>query len=85
MAEAVRQAAEDLEKPGLNIAMPETILVKCPLVGGKMRVVIKHCTECEHFHGIGDRFPGDERLSMVERFHVRCAAVPVRRDLFEVA
>jgi len=67
-----------------TIEIPATVLVRCPLVGFKLRPVDGHCPGCEHFRGLMDRFPRSKH-SFAVRYSVACAAEPLKRELFEIA
>jgi len=66
---------------GGTLDIPLSVLVRCPLVGFKMRVMGGHCPGCEHFRGLKDSYPG-------KPFHVRyavlCSAQATRRELFDL-
>jgi len=77
---------EDPARPGdETVEIPSSVLVRCPLVGFRMRAIAPHCSRCDHFKGLADRFPGAKHLEFGKRFMILCAAEPVRRELFEVA
>ena len=88
MSEAVTKAIAEGQPAAAEsvVDIPVTVIVRCPLVGMRMRRICEHCPTCEHFRGLGDRFPGGAPgMAFSARFHIRCAAEPVRRELFEVA
>ena len=68
----------------LQVDVPASALVHCPLVGFKLRQVAK-CLECEHMQGraLVDRFPGAAQLSFAQRYTVPCTARPTLREIKE--
>jgi hypothetical protein len=72
-----------LEKP-VELQVPRSVLVRCPLVQFRLRAIADHCPACPHFRGLSDRFPGPSSLAFIQRYTVLCAAEPVRRELFEI-
>jgi len=68
-----------------TIEMPESVLVRCPLVDFQLRPVAKHCPPCPHFRGLADRFPGMTSIVPAKRYFVLCAGAPTKRELIEVA
>ena len=84
MSEAVSRQPSAVSQDE-TIEIPVTVLVRCPLVGYRLRRISGHCPTCQHFRGLGDRFPGSKEMSFSARYHIRCAAEPVKRELFEVA
>lgn len=68
-----------------TVEIPDSVLVRCPLVGFNLRVVGKGCVRCTHFHGMADRFPGKTDLAAEKRYLVLCGEpVPVKRELFKI-
>lgn len=68
---------------GDDLDIPLSVLVRCPLIGFKLRAVGGHCPECPHFRGLSDRLPVGKH-PFHARYAVLCAAEPTRRELFEV-
>lgn len=64
-----------------SIAIPDTVRVKCPAVGGKLRTVPK-CIACAHHAGFSEQL-FNPRLRVAQRFVVKCTFA-TERQLFEV-
>ena len=67
-----------------TVDVPDSTLVRCPLVEFKMRR-IEHCRSCEFFKGLGNLLPHVKPIVFGKHIMVRCIAKPVRRELFGVA
>jgi hypothetical protein len=56
----------------VEVAIPGELLIACPLRQNKLRAAVK-CEACEHFRGIGDRFPGDGTFAFEDRYRILCS------------
>ena len=55
-----------------EVAVPTDVLVACPLRLFALRPAVK-CEACEYFHGLLDRFPGNETFRFEQKYQVRCS------------
>ena len=88
MNQAVSEALKSAPPAGGEagtIEVPDSVLVRCPLVDFTLRRVASRCPGCPHFHGLADRFPGSNHIPPAKRYLVLCGEpLPVKRELFEL-
>ena len=66
-----------------HIEIPTNVLVHCPKVAYKL-ARMGGCTDCTHFAGLEDRFPGSA-VPFANRYALLCRHDPVKRDLKELS
>ena len=66
---------------GGTVDIADTVRVKCPQAGGKLRSIPK-CVACEHHAGFAEQL-FNPRLTAAQRFVVKCTFA-TDRQLFEM-
>jgi hypothetical protein len=68
--------------PLVDVSIPPTIKIACPLISGCERLAEK-CFECEHFRGIAQKSWSDSLIPWHDKYIVLCAK-PQDRNLSQM-
>ena len=78
------QGTVQTSAPPALVDVPDAALVHCPVRGFHLARVVQ-CIDCPHFAGLDDRFPAASGIAFAQRYVVRCAAEPVKRNVVMLA